>query len=553
MAITDTYADYIIVGAGLTGCALAARLKQADPSLNILLIEAGSDPTGDPRTTSPLGGFALGNSELDWAYHSVPQPHTNNRSLYIPAGKTLGGSSILNYGGWSRGDASDYDNWASTVGDSRWSYNGLLPFFKRSEHLDNSDVDPQQRGLDGPMHLATVSASDPQRQYPLRNDILAAWTELGVKYNPDGNSGCIAGVSEMEENWHNGLRQPSHDAYGSNAVKILTNTMVNRILLSDDGGKVIATGVQLSDGKKLSARKEIILSAGTHRTPQLLMLSGIGPTDQLEKYNIPVLVKSEHVGRNMIDHYCLNQFWKLRNPSKGLAMGSPLWTSPAFFKGMPCDWAIRESVPSSILSPPLQTDSAPEETSAALLHPSRCHLETAVIYAPITADFVGLELPMDGTHVTSSVINLLPTSRGTVTLTSASAADPPSINPNCHATAVDHAILNHGARRVMQALLDTESGKACIEAEVPPPGLPALSSQSDDKSIHERIKAAGLAQAHASGTVAMGKVVDPVLRVYGVKGLRVVDASILPVPIGGHPQATLYAVAEQAAEIILLG
>lgn len=551
--MTDTHTDYIIVGAGLTGCALAARLEQADPSLNILLIEAGSDPTGDPRTTSPLGGFALGNSELDWAYHSVPQPNTNNRCYYIPAGKTLGGSSILNYGGWSRGDASDYDSWAGIVGDSRWSYQGLLPFFKRSEHSNNPDTDPQQRGLGGPMHLATISASDPQRQYPLRDPILAAWTELGVKYNPDGNSGSIAGVSEIEENWHNGLRQPSHDAYGLKSVKILTNTMVNRILFSDKDGKIIATGVQLDDGRRISAHKEVILSAGTHRTPQLLMLSGVGATDQLEKHGIPVLVNSEHVGRNMIDHYCLNQFWKLRHPSKGLAMGSPLWTSPAFFKGMPCDWAIRESVPNSIVSPPLQADSTSERTSAALLHPSRCHLEIAVLYAPVTADLVGLELPMDGTHVTSSVINLLPTSRGTVTLTSASAADPPLINPNCHATTVDHTILNYGTRRLMQALLDTESGKACIESEVPPPGLPALSSQSDDKTIHERIKAAGLAQAHASGTVAMGKVVDPDLRVYGVEGLRVVDASILPVPIGGHPQATLYAVAEQAAEIILRG
>ena len=552
LAMASSEADYIIVGGGLTGCALASRLKQGDTSLDILLVEAGPDSSNDPRVTSPMGGFALSHSELDWSYETAPQPHTNGRRHYSAAGKTLGGGSVLNYGGWSRGDASDYDEWARVIGDARWSYKGLLPSFKKSEHHFDKDSDPQQHGFDGPMHYFSTSASDPQRQYALRQPIRAAWTELGVMYNSDANGGRLAGISELEENWHNGLRQPSHQAYGLKGVHVLTNTMVQCILFSTNrDDKHVASGIQLANGSHISARKEVILSAGTYRTPQLLMLSGIGPSDELSKHDIPVVMNLSQVGRNMIDHFCHFQFWKLLNPSQGLAMGSPLWTSPAYFKGIPCDWAVKEPVPTHLLSLALLADSASEADTATLLHPSRCHLETMVIYAPGGSEHVGLKLPMDGTHIASSVILLLPTSRGHISLASASIAEPPIIEPNFYATAADHAALIYGTRRVLQALLDTEAGKSYIAGEAVPPGLPELDSQSDDKDIDERIRGAGVAHAHASGTAAMGNVVDAELKVYGVERLRVVDASVLPVPIGGHPQATLYAVAEQAAEMIL--
>lgn len=545
-------ADYIVVGGGLTGCALASRLKQGDGSLNILLIEAGIDATGDPRTTAPMGCFALSHSELDWAYQTVPQSHTKNRAHYNAAGKTLGGGSTLNYGGWTRGDATDYDDWARVVGDARWSYQSLLPFFKKSEHHFDASSDPQQHGFEGPIHYVSVSGSDPERQYRLRKPVHAAWTELGVKHNPDTNNGCLAGISEIEENWHNGLRQPSHQAYGLKGVQILAETMVHRVLFSTNTeGKHAALGVELVGGSQISARKGVILSTGAHRTPQLLMLSGIGPADELSKHNIPLLANLSQVGQNMFDHFAFLQFWKLRNPSQGLAMGTPLWASPAYFKGMPCDWAVKEGIPTAILSTALRADSVSDVEAKALLQPKRCHLETMILYAPAGAEHVGLKLPMDGTHVSSSVMLLLPTSRGKISLASASATDPPIIDPNYYATSADHTALIYGTRRVMKAMLDTEGGTEFVASEVTPPGLPELNSQSADKEIDERIRSTGVAHAHASGTAAMGKVVGPDLRVLGVEGLWIADSSVFPVPIGGHPQATLYALAEQAANIIL--
>ena len=545
-------ADYIIVGGGLTGCTLASRLHQGDTSADILLVEAGINATGDPRVTTPMGGFALGRSELDWAYQTTPQLNTKDRQHYNPAGRTLGGGSVLNYGGWARGDASDYDDWARVVNDDRWSYKGMLPFFKKSEHHFDPNSDQQQHGFEGPMHYASVSASHPERLYPLREPILAAWGELGVAHNPDTNSGSITGISEIEENWHNGLRQPSHQAYPLDGVQILTETAVQRVLFSNgQEGKPVTVGVQLADSSTVSARKEVILSAGAHRTPQLLMLSGIGPAEELSKQNIPCVKDQVHVGKNMFDHFAHFQYWKLRNPSQGLALGNPLWKSSAYFSGMPCDWAVKEPVPYDLLSPALRDDSTSAEEASALQQPSRCHVETMVIYAPAAADHVGLQLPMDGTYISSSVMLLLPTSRGRISLASTSISDPPHIDPNYYSTAADRAALIYGTRRVLEALLDTKAGKEQIASEVVPPGMAELTSQSKDEEIDERIRAAGMSHAHASGTAAMGKVVDTDFKVYGVDGLRVVDASVFPVPIAAHPQATLYALAEQAADIIL--
>ena len=543
--MTPTQADYIIVGGGLVGCALASRLKQGNSSLKVLVIEAGVDPSDNPNVTSAMGSFALLNSDIDWSYTTAPQEHTSYRAHSENAGKALGGGSVINWGGWSRGDASDYDEWAKVVEDDRWSYKSMLPFFKKSEHYFDHNGDLHLHGFEGPIHVASITGSDPKRLYGLRNPVNAAFTELGLSKNDDTN-GSTAGISEFVENWHDGIRQTSAKAYGLKGVEVMTNAIVDRILLTKGSdGKPVATAVQLADGRKISADKEIIVSAGAYKTPQILMLSGIGPTDELKKHHIPLVVDAPQVGMNLFDHFAHFQLFKLSHPEKGLAMGTPHWTDPAYLKGMPCDWAINEPLPNDILAPALKADGEVSEQHP-LLQPSRPHVEYTILYTAF-----GLPTPPDGSIIASSTMLLLPTSRGTITLSSPSPSDAPVINPNYYSTQADRTALIYGTRRVMQALMETSAGKDFVASEVVFPGLEALSFQSTDAEIDARIRNAGMAHKHAGGSAAMGKVVDADLRVYGVQGLRVADSSVLPHPIGGHPQATLYALAEQAAEIIL--
>lgn len=542
-------ADYIIVGGGLTGCVVASRLKQRNPSLEILIIEAGIDPSNDQRISSFPGLFSLFGSELDWSYHSAPQPNTANRAHVTSAGKALGGGSTINFGGWNRGDASDYDDWGKTVGDQKWSYEGLLPFFRRSETFESTNVDVKQHGVDGPIHVTPVSAT---RTFPLREPIKEAWTELGLAYNPDGCSGKLAGICDFFETWYDGKRQTAYQAYDLAGIEVLTETMVHRVEFEfEEGSSPKASTVLVADGQHIKARKEIILAAGAFRTPQVLILSGIGPSETLSQHGISLVSNAPEVGRNLTDHFALYQLFKIRQPERGLALGCPQLSDPVYMKGFPSDWAITESVPRQLLEPAFLKDKADNSESCddSPLIQGRPHVETLIVYAPLGVP----DVPMDGSFVMTSTMLLIPTSRGTVSINSPSPTAMPLINPNHFATEMDRVALIYGVRRTTQAMLETAAGKEYIEAEVTQPGTAALTSQSTDEEIEARIRSQGLAHYHPTGTAAMGKVVDTDLRVYGVNGLRVVDASVLPVAIGGHPQATLYAVAEQAAELILDG
>lgn len=538
--MTDSVADYIVVGGGLTGCLVASRLSQSEARPKVVLLEAGTDPSSNPATAGLLSGLSLLGGEFDYAYQSERVESTADRVHTLNSGKALGGGSILNFGGWLRADAADYDEWADEVGDKRWSYEGLTPWLRKSESFHGATADADEHGFTGPMHVTTILASESgERKYLLREPVGNAWTEVGVSANLEKKGGTIAGLTEVCENSsREGLRQPSYTTYPLDKVRVFTDTVVHRVTFSD----TIATGVELADGRRITARKEVIVCAGAYRTPQILMLSGIGPSAILAEQDIPIVHESPHVGQNLHDHFAVYFAFRLRDPSKGYALGSPSWQNPALFKGLPWDWVVSQPLPEDII--------AKHEPNAA--KQKRNLFEVLTLYAP-----PGIPgIPVDGTHIATSTMLLLPTSRGTVSIRSKDIADQPCIRPSYFSTPLDRDTLVYAARQTLKAMLATTSMKSIVDSETPPSGeglegLVPLTPDASDAEIEERIRRTATQHHHSGGTAAMGKVVDAEGRVIGVKGLRVADASIVPMPMGGHPQATLYAMAEQIVAMII--
>jgi choline dehydrogenase-like flavoprotein len=329
------------------------------------------------------------------------------------------------------------------VGDKRWSWEGFLPYFCKTERHYDPKVSSKIHGQVGPVHTASVSSSG--RNYPLREPIKAAWASLGIQKAEDINDGSPLGVAEVVESRTKGQRVISSAAYSLNGVTILSSTMAQRILISSlkDGTKV-ATGVELANGQSCSAKREVILSAGSIRTPQLLMLSGIGPADELKRHNIPQLVSSPEVGKSLWDHLGVFQQWKLRHLEIGAAVGSPAFTDPAFLTGNPIDWHTTSSIsPEGLkiaLSKDLKDNMEELETQSLLTKGPRCHLGLIVRYASAPG------LPSDGTIITSYALNYLPTSRGTITIASSDVNEEPIIDHNHLATEADRYRIRFRAR-----------------------------------------------------------------------------------------------------------
>lgn len=425
--------------------------------------------------------------------------------------------------------------WSKEVGDPRWSYSGLLPYFKKSEHWHDDKGDATQHGFAGPIHTSSGG-----RNYPLREPIKEALLSTGLNFNPDMNSGDPNGVAQLVENWHEASRQHAAICYNINVSHVITNTVVQRVLFQGNR----ATGVELTDGRCLTASKEVIISCGALRTPQLLMLSGIGPKSELSKHNIKQVVELP-VGQHLHDHGSINIVWKLKDPEKGYAFGSLAFNKPEHATGNPMDWMATGAAPDADLQKAASADGTTFEPGP------RTDFEVTVMYAVTAAAPVEMA-PMDGTHITTGVLCLSPTSRGTVTLASDKATDNPIIDPRYFTTEHDRAVMRAAMRLTLRAM-ESDGLKEYIEGETPPPGMPRISSASSDAELDKRVNAISWSWFHAGGTASMGKVVDSRCRVYGVEGLRVVDASVMPLSITAHLQAPVYAVAESAADLIAQG
>ena len=405
------------------------------------------------------------------------------------------------------------------------------------------------------MHTSSVTTSG--RKYPLRETILQAWRRLGLREIEDANNGFPQGIAELVENRRDGLRQLTSQVYPMTGAHILTDTMVKRVILSDDSKGKVATGVELVDGRQLHTKSEgeVILCSGAYRSPQVLMLSGIGPKEELAKHNIPQQVDSPWVGQNFHDHQMIFRYWKLRHPENGLAMGSTALTDPAFQKGNPADWLATLPVPAEGLRAALSYDEGMSSVSDdhVLLKGPRSHLEMNVLYAAFGAEQIGLNIPTDGKAIMSYYMACLPSARGSISLASADATAHPIIDPNYCGTEADRFVMREGWRILSRLMLETPEGQELVADEITPEGHVCLPSTASDEEIDQRLKIGGISCSHPAASCSMGKVVDSECRVKGIQGLRVIDASVIPVPLAAHYQVPVFALAEQAVDIILAG
>ncbi|KAI3323323.1 GMC oxidoreductase [Xylariaceae sp. AK1471] len=532
--------DYIIVGGGIAGCVVAHRLKQYQPSLRILVIEAGPD-VSENKDILHFNSLNFIGGQFDWGYKTVPQTHFNGREVHVPAGRAVGGGSVINACGWFRGAKADFDSWAEIVHDERWSFEGQLPYFRMTEQWYNSE-NQEFHGQNGKLQIESPISTN--RIYPLAAITEQTWIDFGLRKLPgnDMNAGTNLGFGELNENRAQGARQIAPLAYSLEGITVMTGNLVRTILLVNSR----AVGVRLDDGTEIQS-KEVIVAAGAYRTPQLLMLSGIGPKETLEKHGIEIKVESSEVGKYFSDHVMMHLNWKLKDPSQGYALGSnnPLLAQPQFAMGAPLSHVACTAVPRDELEAAIAKDEGRVDPDHYLLKRDWAMMENLVMY------LAAPPLQIDGTHISNALMAMKPTSRGTVTIASTDPKDHPLLDPNYFATEVDKFVWRYSLRQITAFMTgNTALGRDIVSCETPFPGFEPLSVDSSDEYLDNRVKAQGMSTFHGSGTCSMGKVVDTDLRVKGVQNLRVVDASVFPISIGAHIQAAVYALAEQAATII---
>lgn len=536
--------DYIVVGGGLAGSVVSNRLLHQQPEAKILVVEAGQNANDNHDILYPNG---TGTAQYTWNVPTAPQEYFGGRSVNMALGTALGGGSVVNGANWVRGDQEDYDVWGEDVGDDRWSYGGLLPYMKSSEAFQHKDRNPEQHGFEGPSVAQTVSSTG--RGFPLRDQVLQSWNDIGFNTLPglDGNAGSPVGVGDLCENRNNGKRQIASVTYPLDGVTVLTDTLVQRVLVDKNMFTTKATGVVLANGTEIQSRNTI-LSAGAIRTPQLLMLSGIGPAEELEKHQIKVNVESSGVGKNLIDHSMIDTQWKIKNPGEGWIPGSgnPIFEQEKYGWGFPQDFMVGGTVNREGLIENIAIDEGAQpdpDTHPLLKKKDRNFLEYVLMYSGGAND---------GSVVTLQSFLFLNSARGSVTLPSTNATDFPIVDPKYLSTATDRYALRKGLRNIFSfaGSKNTPMSRDILDGEIVPEGQQPLREDMTDEELDAKLAAGARSAWHPHGTAAMGDVVDSSLKVNGVDGLYVVDASVIPVPITAHIQLAIYALAEQAADII---
>jgi choline dehydrogenase len=532
----QTY-DYIVVGAGSAGAAVAHRLS-ADPRNKVLLLEAGA--ASHPWSFIPVGSARLiKNPAANWLYSAEPEPNTNGRSLSVPRGKLLGGSSSINGMAFVRGQAQDFDTWAQ-LGNRGWSYEEVLPFFRRMESYAG-DGDDRFRGRDGPLRV-----TNPEPRDTIFATLIKAAGEVGIPHNPDYNGASQEGIAMSQATISHGRRQSTARAYldpirNRQNLHIETNALGEA--LQFDGNR--CSGVRYSLGgavREAAAGREVVVCGGTINSPQLLELSGIGQPERLRNLGIEVRQALPGVGENLRDHFAPRTRWLVgtkgitfNDRARGLMMVYQAARYAAFRKGflasvgapMRAFVCSREGLeaPDLLLGwVPMLTEQTPKGPRIAKQAGFTCYAH-----------------PMR------------PESKGHIHITSADPRRQPAINFNFLSAAPD-AELTVKAVRIARAVM-TAPAMAPLQVTEVAPGT----DRNTDDEIIDWVKAAAETTYHPVGTCKMGSdpqgpmaaVVDAQLRVHGIAGLRVADASIMPTLTSGNTNAPSIMIGEKAADMVL--
>ncbi|MFI8828846.1 GMC family oxidoreductase [Streptomyces sp. NPDC053431] len=515
----DEAFDYVIVGAGSAGCVLAARLS-ASPGTRVALVEAGGEDEGEDFTI-PFGAVNLLGSPSDWGYSTVEQPGLTGRSVYWPRGKVLGGSSSTNFQMWVPGHRRDYAAWEEAAGPD-WSWEAVRPYYRRTERWSGRPEQGRAYGTGGPLWI-----SPPRDPDPSTARFLEACAELGLPPITGGLDGTDdAGATLTPLNQLRGARWSAADGYLRPArdrenLSVFTGETVHRVLL--EGGR--ATGVQLSD-RRLTAHREVILCAGTVGSPQLLMLSGIGDPDELRGAGVEPRVALSGVGRNLHDHVGLDVVVKAARPMRLADADTP---------------AHRRMYEEDRLGP--LTSNMTEAVAFLRADGADGPPDLELIWAPVA--FTD-DSPHGTDGLTVAVVLLQPDSRGRITLNDADPSGPPLIDPGYLTAQADLDTFVAGVR-FAERLFETRALRPLVDG--PPDTLDAAAPA---RTVRERAQTL----FHPVGTCRMGRadegaVVDSRLRVHGVEGLRVADASVIPRVTRGHTHAPAVMIGERAAEFVM--